>query len=168
MNSGVIALVIADTHLTAPDRMLEFLSRWPDPFDVVIHAGDFCSLAIVEIWQSRFPFFGVWGNNDPPEIRGLLPERCLVNLGGFRLGVTHGHGEGKKDTLTRAYEQFQAAKPDAIVFGHSHQPVICTKQGILMLNPGSLFAKRRERRPSCLVLDLNYPSIRAELVFAPG
>lgn len=166
MDSPIRALVIADTHLKVPDRMVEFLSRLPYPFDAIIHAGDFCSPAVVETLQSRFPFFGVWGNNDSPETRCLLPEHSILTLGGFRLGITHGHGEERKETPARAYEQFQTEKPDAIIFGHSHQPVICTKNGILMLNPGSLFSKRRERWPSFIFLDLIYPSIKAELVFA--
>lgn len=57
--------------------------------------------------------------------------------------------------IIRALSVFDHEDVDIIAYGHSHQPMINTKQGILMLNPGSFFQKRREKYYSYILLELS-------------
>jgi predicted phosphodiesterase len=65
-----------------------------------------------------------------------------------RIGVTHGHlgpGRTTEERATRAFEDEGETRPDAIVFGHSHIPMIRhLPGGRWLINPGSPTDKRRQ------------------------
>ena len=131
--------------------------------DVIIHAGDFKTTETFNLLREYKSFIGVWGNNDPEEIKALLNETEIVELEGYRIGIFHGHGT-KGTTIERAYSRFSDIQTDVIIFGHSHQPVITTRQGVLLLNPGSPTCKRRERWFTCIILELSASGISARLI----
>lgn len=130
--------------------------------DMIIHAGDFKTTETFNLLREYKSFIGVWGNNDPEEIKALLNETEIVELEGYRIGIFHGHGT-KGTTIERAYSRFSDIQTDVIIFGHSHQPVITTRQGVLLLNPGSPTCKRRERWFTCIILELSASGISARL-----
>jgi len=131
--------------------------------DMIIHAGDFKTTETFNLLREYKSFIGVWGNNDPEEIQALLNETEIVELEGYRIGIFHGHGT-KGTTIERAYSRFSDIQTDVIIFGHSHQPVITTRQGVLLLNPGSPTCKRRERWFTCIILELSASGISARLI----
>jgi len=131
--------------------------------DMIIHAGDFKTTETFNLLREYKSFIGVWGNNDPEEIKALLNETEIVELEGYRIGIFHGHGT-KGTTIERAYSRFSDIQTDVIIFGHSHQPVITTRQGVLLLNPGSPTCKRRERWFTCIILELSASGISARLI----
>lgn len=110
------------------------------------------------------PLYSVWGNVDEQELKELLNEKEVFSLAGHRIGIFHGHGRGGS-TIDRVWEQFRDEEVDIIIFGHSHQPLVQTRNGILLLNPGSPNIKRRERWPSFLILDLSSDHIEVNLKF---
>ena len=83
----------------------------------------------------------------------LLKEKMIIPVEGYKIGLYHGHGNSK-NTLERAYTAFSGDKVDIIVFGHSHQPLILTKNKILMINPGSPSYKRKEPWYSYVILEI--------------
>lgn len=107
-------------------------------------------------------FVGVWGNVDDSQIKSILNEQEILTLAGYKIGIFHGHGT-KGNTLDRAYQKFLETDVDIIIFGHSHQPLVRTKNGILMLNPGSLTNKRREKWFTYIMLELYSGSIDVQL-----
>ncbi|EGO64836.1 putative phosphoesterase [Acetonema longum DSM 6540] len=131
--------------------------------DLIIYAGDYTDCQTVERLQDRGRFAGVWGNGDPDDIRALLPEKTILPLGPYRMGIFHGHGTSGS-TPQRAYDMFKEDAVDMIVFGHSHQPAIFTKKGVLMLNPGSPTNKRQERWFSYILLELAGSRMEARLI----
>ncbi len=131
--------------------------------DMIIHAGDFKTTETFNLLSEYKSFIGVWGNNDPEEIKALLNETEIVELERYRIGIFHGHGT-KGTTIERAYSRFSDIQTDVIIFGHSHQPVITTRQGVLLLNPGSPTSKRRERWFTCIILELSASGISARLI----
>lgn len=154
-------VILADTHIKDPadaKKLLEFTNG----ADFIIHAGDFTSAAVVEHLQKSGKFTGVRGNNDSVDMKDRLRKKEIFRLAGYTIGVFHGHGEGKK-TAGRAYEKFVDDNVDIIVFGHSHQPAIFTKNNILMLNPGSPRKKMKERWYSYILLHLLPTGVQAEL-----
>ncbi|MGD2126416.1 MAG: metallophosphoesterase family protein, partial [Desulfobacteraceae bacterium] len=76
----------------------------------------------------------VHGNMDPVEVKVMLPEKKLVDLGGYRFGLIHGWGpsEGLEE---RVWDQFQNV--DVIIYGHSHKSANYVREGTLLFNPGT-------------------------------
>jgi putative phosphoesterase len=140
-------LLIADTHV--PARARDLPARvWDEvaTADVVIHAGDWMALELLDELESRSArLVACWGNNDGPELRARLPERADVTLAGVRFTVVHetGAASGREARMSRLYPE-----TEVLVFGHSHIPWDTTTQtGLRLLNPGSPTDRRRQ--PFC-------------------
>lgn len=160
----VKALVLADTHM--PSRARAF----PAPVvaalgeaDLILHAGDLATLAILKELELYAPVHAVWGNVDDPEVRMRLPRRTIVPVGKFRVGLIHGDG-GARSTIERAALAFAFEDVDCIVFGHSHQPVNTRREGVLFLNPGSPTDRRRQPKYSFAWLRAG-DTLEAEIVY---
>lgn len=161
-------LVLSDTHIRREAaRHLADLRGRVGHVDHIIHAGDYASAEVLDELRDWAPFTGVWGNVDGEAVRGEVRETEIVELAGYRIGVFHGHGD-RGTTVERACEAFAGEGVDIVVFGHSHQPVVQTRNGVLLLNPGSPTDKRRERWFSYILLTLDRSGIRASLHLFPG
>ncbi|MGB9278604.1 MAG: metallophosphoesterase [Pseudonocardiaceae bacterium] len=140
-------LLMADTHVPRRARDLpEQLWRAVDEADVVVHAGDWVSVELLDTLLARADrLIGVVGNNDGPALCARLPEVAVAELSGVRLAVVHETGSA------RGREQRCAARfpdTDVLVFGHSHIPWdTVTPPGLRLLNPGSPTDRRRQ--PTC-------------------
>ncbi|WP_043726618.1 metallophosphoesterase family protein [Nocardia asiatica] len=137
-------LIIADTHVPKRARDLpETLWREVDAADVVVHAGDWVELALLDRLEARSArLIGVCGNNDGPELRARLPEIAHAELDGLRLAVVHetGSAKGREERCARRFPD-----TDVLVFGHSHIPWdSVTGTGLRLLNPGSPTDRRRQ------------------------
>jgi len=157
------AIVISDTHLKSPERLTWLTDKHKDA-SMIIHAGDYTDDSVIKFLQSQKAFIGVWGSVDSDQINSTLPEKRTFPIASYQVGLYHGHGTGGT-TADRALRVFANEKVDIIIFGHSHQPCIFTRDKILLLNPGSITAKRKERWFSYIVLDLEPTGISARLVF---
>ena len=157
--------IISDTHLKKDSGQLNNLITEFRNADLVIHAGDFGGAWILEYLRHQFNFIGVWGNIDDDTIKVSLQEKLIVQIGPYKVGIFHGHGKGKT-TIERAYTNFENDQVDIIIFGHSHQPIICTKNKVLMLNPGSLINKRQERWFSYIMLTVDSLGLQAKLIIS--
>ncbi|MCI0597119.1 MAG: YfcE family phosphodiesterase, partial [candidate division Zixibacteria bacterium] len=109
--------LISDTHV--PERReeipKEFLSQLKED-DIVLHAGDWTNAATLKLLQQKAKTFGVWGNMDDGAIRKELPEKTIVEIQGFKIGITHGFGapEGMVEKVQSKFLE----KVDMILFGH--------------------------------------------------
>ncbi len=137
-------LIISDTHL--PRRAKDLPAPvWAaaEAADVVIHAGDWCEVGLLDALEARVPrVIGVFGNNDGPPLRARLPEIAAADLGGVRFAVVHETGpkQGREERCARAYPD-----ADVLVFGHSHIPWDTTAaNGLRLLNPGSPTDRRAQ------------------------
>ncbi|NIH87620.1 metallophosphoesterase family protein [Amycolatopsis granulosa] len=137
-------LIIADTHVPKrardlPDRVWAEVAR----ADVVVHAGDWVDVALLDELESRSRrLIAVYGNNDGPELRERLPEVARAELNGLRLAVVHetGPAKGREARCAREYPD-----ADVLVFGHSHIPWDTeAPSGLRLLNPGSPTDRRRQ------------------------
>lgn len=138
-------LILADTHVPKRARDLP-ADVWAalDAADVVIHAGDWVDIDLLDRMQARSRrLVGVVGNNDGPALRARLPELARVELDGLRLVVVHETGgrTGRERRMDAAY----GPDCDVVVFGHSHIPWDSrTDGGLRLLNPGSPTDRRRQ------------------------
>lgn len=137
-------LVIADTHVPKRARDLP-AAVWAavDGADVVVHAGDWVDVSLLDRLAARSPaLLGVYGNNDGPALRARLPEVARAVLDGLRVAVVHETGDAK-GRERRCAAQFPDC--DVLFFGHSHIPWDSTTGGGLrLLNPGSPTDRRRQ------------------------
>ena len=146
-----VSLVLtADTHVPRRARDLP-PGLWAaiGAADVVVHAGDWVDVALLDELERRSRrLLAVHGNNDHGPLRERLPEVARAELGGVRFAVVHETG-GAAGRERRA----DAAHPDVdvLVFGHSHIPWdTTTPGGMRLLNPGSPTDRRRQ--PVCTYL----------------
>lgn len=157
--------IMSDTHISKNiDTFNGFLDRYIVNYDLVIHCGDFNSLETVKLLNSRYNFLGVWGNNDQKTVREVLQEELIIEIEGYRIGIFHGHGEGRT-TLERAYNKFSESEVDIVVFGHSHQGLVKTHKNVLMINPGSPTNKRRDPYFSFVSLSISKDSISPQIIY---
>jgi putative phosphoesterase len=137
-------VITADTHVPRRARDLP-PALWAavDEADVVIHAGDWVDVALLDLLEARAArLVGVYGNNDGPPLRARLPEVADVELGGLRIAVVHetGAATGRE---ARCAARFPGR--DLLVFGHSHIPWdTVAPGGLRLLNPGSPTDRRRQ------------------------
>lgn len=157
--------ILSDTHVKKhSDKLFKLIDNLFNETDMIIHAGDYVSSSVVSKLREHKNFIGVWGNNDKGYIRDLLEEKKIISVEGYKIGIYHGHGNCK-NTLQRAYDEFNDDRVDIIIFGHSHQPLVLTKNKVLMINPGSPSCKRREVWYSYVILEIKNKHINVEMKF---
>lgn len=137
-------IVISDTHMPKKSKNLpDILVKHLKTADLIIHAGDWQTLNVYEQLKQFAPVEGVIGNVDGEELMVHFPFKKILNLKGFLIGVTHGHGKGRT-TEKRVLSLFENDQVDLIIFGHSHIPLQQEIDGKLLFNPGSPTDKRKQ------------------------
>src|SRR5436309_7977869 len=139
----VNVVVLADTHAprrwkSCPPRVAEHLRHT----DVILHAGDVCTAAVLEELAGYAPVHAVLGNNDGPDVAAWgAPETLELTLDGLRIAMIHDSGQ-TDGRPARMRSRFPDA--DLVVFGHSHIPLDQTGAGLRIFNPGSPTDRRRQ------------------------
>ena len=122
--------VISDTHGLLRPQALDALRG----SDLIIHAGDVGSPEILEPLRALAPTYVVRGNVDRGSWADRLPMTEIIDVGGLRIYVLHIIADLDLDPPTAGFA--------AVIYGHSHQPSIETRDGVLYLNPGSAGPRR--------------------------
>src|SRR4051794_3816322 len=134
----------SDTHVPHRARDLPH-ALWTaiDSSDVVVHAGDWVDVGLLDRFEERARrLIAVYGNNDHGPLRERLPEIARAEIEGVRFAVVHETGDAK-GRAERCAVRFPDA--DVLVFGHSHIPWDTTAPtGLRLLNPGSPTDRRRQ------------------------
>jgi uncharacterized protein len=153
-------VVMSDTHLSkATDEFKALCSQFCDDADMVIHLGDMEKVEVLN-YLEQYPLEAVAGNMDDYSIQQRLPVQKIVKAGAFRLGIAHGWGSPGV-IRQRLKQEFTGV--DAILFGHTHQPLIFREKGLLWFNPGSVFHGRGDSPKSIGVLRI-HDKIEAEII----
>jgi uncharacterized protein len=126
--------VISDTHLDrVPDEFKDIMKRVFHDVDMIIHSGDMTSRAVYD-YLSNWGLKAVRGNMDDFDLRDILPEKRVEEIGGKRIGIIHGRGS-PYGLSNFVFKEFQDV--DIIIFGHSHVPFHMKTGNVEMFNPGS-------------------------------
>ena len=153
-------VVMSDTHLNhATEELEKICTRFCDGADLVIHLGDWARGGVLEFMET-YPLEAVCGNMDDHAIRERLPSKKVIRVGGFRIGMAHGWGSGH-DLSRRITAEFQDV--DAVLFGHTHQPLVKQDNGMLLFNPGSVFLGRGRHAQTLGILHVE-EDIEGEIV----
>lgn len=158
--------VISDTHIPTRGRVIP-----PDLYDLfegvglILHAGDLVDEQVLDEFKALAPVEAVAGNMDPVMLQSRLGRLKLIEVGAVKMGLLHGDVSGHKIDYDQILQLFLPEKPQAVVFGHLHQPVEEQHNDTLFFNPGSLIDPRRTPYPSCGILHLDGPEIRSEIIY---
>jgi putative phosphoesterase len=122
--------VLSDTHGLLRPQVLTAIAG----VEHILHAGDVGNAAILEALSRIAPVTAIRGNVDTHGACAQLPATEAVELGGRLFYLVH--------SVQWLDIKPESAGIDCIVSGHSHQPGIETRNGILYMNPGSCGPRR--------------------------
>ena len=122
--------LISDTHGLIRPEALDALRG----SDLIIHCGDVGNPAVLDTLRRIAPVRAVRGNNDVGAWARGLPSSDMVKIGSHKIYLLHNLSEFDLDP--------DAAGLTAVVFGHSHKPVIERRGETLFINPGSAGPRR--------------------------
>lgn len=130
--------------------------------DLILHGGDFSAVSVLEgLRMLGPPIQAVYGNADEPVLRELLPKELVLEVEDVRIGMVHipGPAAGREERLRRRFPGC-----DAVVFGHTHLPLVERVEGVWLLNPGSPTERRRGPVHTFLRLSVAGRRLRPRLV----
>jgi uncharacterized protein len=133
--------IISDTHDQMYRTQLAMDLLRKAGAEALIHCGDLIEPQLLTLCTIR-PFYFCFGNNDAdvvPALRSFAGSLCatclewgdLVELGGKRIAVTHGH-------MGTDVRRLRSMKPDYFLSGHSHVPMDLREGTCRFINPGAL------------------------------
>lgn len=144
--------VISDTHGLLRPEAVKALHG----VEQIIHAGDVGKPEILYELLNIAPVIAVRGNVDKGEWANRLRMTEVVEIGEALIYVIHDLGTLDLDP--------KAAQLDAVIYGHTHQPSIEWKNGVLYLNPGSAGPRRFDLPVSVALLRVTGKQIDIEQV----
>ena len=156
--------LISDTHSAGSGRDLPTpVMDALDGVDLILHCGDLECLGVLDYLETIAPVLAVRGYEDPREPGDRLADATrVVHAGGLAIGMIHdiqwpgpkiatsGDGTGlalpdgqAAETLIRKFGQ----PVDVVLFGDTHEELICRWDEALIINPGSpTYPGKRHRR----------------------
>jgi putative phosphoesterase len=144
--------VISDTHgLLRPEAVKALRGS-----DRILHAGDVGAPEILEALAQIAPVTAIRGNVDAGAWARSLPETEVVEASGISLYMLHDLGQLDLKPGATGFR--------VVVYGHSHQPKMEEKNGVLYFNPGSAGPRRFDLPVSVGRLTIAAGKVRAELM----
>ena len=136
----------------------EFLSN----VDIILHGGDLTSPIVLDWCEQFAPVICSTGNNDPiPDPR--MDDTQILEAEGWTVGMIHSM-EGQFRPVTDLQKLFPK-KVDIMVSGHTHQERLEYRDGIVLVNSGSItFPHHKEVRLGTVgLLTINPGRVTAEV-----
>ena len=143
--------LISDTHGLVRPQALHALAGVTH----ILHAGDICDDAVLVQLAAIAPVTAVRGNNDHGAWADDLRNTEWVEFGGIAIYMLHDLSELDIDP--------RAAGVHAVISGHSHRPLIETRDGVLFVNPGSAGPRRFSLPVSVGILEISGSGLSANL-----
>jgi putative phosphoesterase len=145
----MIVGVVSDTHGYLDPRLLAAF----EGVEAILHAGDVGSAAVLAGLEQLAPVFAVQGNNDVSVGGYGLPVHRDLTLAGLRVHLVHELPQARPLAETRA-----------VVFGHSHKPLIEWRGDVLYLNPGAAGRRGFHALQTAALLRIEDGGAEAELI----
>lgn len=157
--------VISDTHvLSRARRVPDAALRHFENVELIVHAGDLSTLAVLDQLSAYAPVEAVQGNVEQPGVLEALSIKRELLVGGVAIGIVHILGE-RKHYARNARREFPSAR--VVIFGHSHIPYIEDAGDLLLLNPGSATDRRTQPHCTIAMLTIEDGNPRAEIIALP-
>lgn len=146
-------LIVSDTH--GKDYNLNNIIDREKPLDMLIHLGDGegCEYNIAKWINAGCDVNMVLGNND---FFSKLDREKEINLKNHRILLTHGHMYGVSLGVEGLIREAKARDIDIVMYGHTHKPFLEEKEGITIINPGSLsYPRQSSRVGTYMIMDMD-------------
>ncbi|QTA91389.1 metallophosphoesterase family protein [Desulfonema magnum] len=144
--------VISDTHgLLRPG-----IAKIFNGTDLIIHAGDVDRPNILEALREIAPVTAVRGNMDYGEWANKLPVTEIIEIGNVCLYMFHNPYQLDLDPGAAGFA--------AVINGHTHNPFVEKKNGVLFLNPGSAGPKRGDYPVTVSLLHIRGSDLDAQII----
>ena len=144
--------LISDTHgLLRPEAVRALRGS-----DLIVHAGDIGKAAVLDALGALSPVTAVRGNADKGVWARGLPKADALEID--QVGVYVIHDVKEIDLIP------EAAGIKVIVSGHSHQPSIQERNGVIFVNPGSAGPRRFNLPVSVARMHVQAESVQVELI----
>jgi hypothetical protein len=144
--------LISDTHSLLRPEAVTFLRG----SDYIVHAGDIGSPAILDELTALAPVTAVRGNNDRGSWAAGIPQSQILQADHVSIYVLHDLAELDLDPVAAGFQ--------VVVSGHSHQPSVQERNGVLYVNPGSSGPRRFKLPISVAELNIAGHAVGARLV----
>jgi hypothetical protein len=151
MNIGVIS----DTHNFLDSNIAELFAG----VSHILHAGDVGNASIIHELEAIAPVTAVYGNTD---MNLPFKETEVVELAGRKFLVHH--IVNPFAPVERLKDRIAHERPDAVVFGHTHQRFCDTVGGILFFNPGYAGRPKFGVQRTAAILHCDEKEMRAEFL----
>ncbi|MDL2328227.1 metallophosphatase family protein [Desulfosarcina sp. OttesenSCG-928-A07] len=144
--------IVSDTHGLVRPEVLAALSGCGQ----ILHAGDVGDAAVLRRLEEIAPVTAVRGNTDHGALAALLPMSEMVSIENVFFYILHELSGLDLDPV--------AAGIQVVVSGHTHQPEMVRKNGVIYLNPGSAGYRRHHYPVSIAVAQIENSIITPHLV----
>ncbi len=147
--------VISDTHsLLRPEALVALAEA-----EHILHAGDVGDISILERLAAIAPVTAIRGNIDVHGPCASLPATEMVELDGRMFYLLH--------SVRDIDISPEAAGVAVVISGHSHQPALEQRRGVMYLNPGSAGPHRFRLPVSVALVTTTEDSVQARIVEIP-
>lgn len=143
--------IISDTHGFFHPNIPKYFAD----VDLILHAGDVGTPAVLDALEEIAPTMAVWGNIDGAPIRGRTAENVRAVLDGLDVWMTHIAGSPGR-WVQRVREELVSDPPDVLICGHSHilrVERLGTPPGMLYINPGAAGRQGFHQVKTCLRIE---------------
>jgi putative phosphoesterase len=144
--------LISDTHGLVRPEAVDFLRG----SDCIVHAGDIGDAQVLEELRRLAPLTAVRGNNDKGPWAKSIAETEVLQVGDVSIYVLHDLSELDLDPIAAGFQ--------VVVSGHSHNPRIEERDGVLYVNPGSSGPRRFKLPIAVGELQVAGASVKARIV----
>jgi len=156
--------VVSDTHIPSRGKAIpDIVLNAFEGVDLIIHAGDLIKDYVIYELEEIAPVYAVAGNNDDFYMQSKLGRKKILDVGGVKIGITHGDMGYAGNALKNAINIFKNDTVNCVVFGHSHAPHNEEIEGVLFFNPGSPTDKRWQPHYSYGIIEIKDKSISGKI-----
>lgn len=150
-------LILSDSH-GKTGNILKALEEQPTA-TVIIHLGD-CERDMQSLKDDlkNKQVYQVSGNCD---FYALEPDERAELLGGVPIFICHGHKYNVKSNLELLWQEVERRRCKVALFGHTHIPAVKYRDGIYLMNPGSI---GKGTRPSYGIIDITTQGIFCNII----
>jgi putative phosphoesterase len=153
--------VISDTHGFIDPKVFTVF----DGVELILHAGDIGSEDIITSLETMAPVKAIHGNIDMFPLSTRYPEVLALEVEGAAICLIHQFIDVRNSKIRDAMAKTSQARPDIVIFGHSHEAKLEQSGEVLLFNPGSAGKRRFSLRPTVGLLTVSEGDFTPEIVY---
>lgn len=148
-------IIVSDSH--GKKEILDEIREEHNDAVAFLHCGD------IELESNMIKGYQIiQGNND---LYLDYPQSLIVEVANTKIFIIHGHQFMIRSRVSLLVARAKELGCDVACFGHTHVAHSEIYDGVLCINPGSIWRSRDGREPSYAILTINGDKKDVEFVF---